>query len=82
MPEPRAIVINTGPLLALIAAMGDLGILKLLYERVVVPFEVCEEILAGCPSGFGVGKFQEDDFITRLDNPAIIQPYLRNSLDL
>jgi len=39
MPETNKIVINTGPLLALIAGLGDLKILNSLYEQVVVPYE-------------------------------------------
>ncbi len=42
MPEIKEIVINTGPLLALIAALGDLSFLKSLYKRVLVPLEVCQ----------------------------------------
>jgi predicted nucleic acid-binding protein len=41
MPE-SAIVINTGPILALIAATGDLSLLPKLYSRVIVPREVCD----------------------------------------
>ncbi|EFK10798.1 conserved hypothetical protein [delta proteobacterium NaphS2] len=41
MPESKALVINTGPLLALIAGTGDLSLLGQLYKRVLVPFEVC-----------------------------------------
>jgi predicted nucleic acid-binding protein len=47
MPETESIVINTGPLLALIAGYGDLSFLKKIYKRVLVPFEVCREIEAG-----------------------------------
>ena len=47
MPESRELVINTGPLLALIAGTGDLSLLGQLYKRVLVPFEVCQEIEAG-----------------------------------
>ncbi len=52
MPETEKLVINTGPLLALIASVGDLSLLELLYRRVLVPFEVCQEIEAGGTSGF------------------------------
>jgi hypothetical protein len=45
MPETRELVINTGPLIALTAALGDLGLLSALYQRVIVPLEVCDEIL-------------------------------------
>ena len=44
MPETEEIVMNTGPLLALIAGFGNLTFLTLLYRRVLVPFEVCQEI--------------------------------------
>ena len=40
--EKKELVINTGPIIALVAAMGDLGILQNLYSRVVVPQKVCE----------------------------------------
>jgi predicted nucleic acid-binding protein len=46
MPEPRAIVINTGPLIALTAACGTLRLLGTLYGRVVVPLEASTEVLA------------------------------------
>ncbi len=82
MPETDAIVVNTGPLLALIAGWGELKILNRLYARVVVPFEVREEVLAGGSTGFGVDVFEDAGFLIKLDRPATIKPYLRNSLDL
>ena len=45
MPEKK-IVINTGPTIALVAAWGDLEILKELYKQVIVSHEVSQEILA------------------------------------
>jgi len=47
MPETERIVMNTGPLLALIAGIGDLSFLESLYAGIHVPFEVCQEIEAG-----------------------------------
>ena len=44
MPEIQEIVINTGPLIALVAGLGDLDILKM-YRSVYVPFEVAQELL-------------------------------------
>ncbi|MGK7919444.1 MAG: hypothetical protein AB4080_05485 [Trichodesmium sp.] len=41
MLKPAQIVINTSPIIALIAGLGDLEILHLLYTSVFVPFEVC-----------------------------------------
>jgi predicted nucleic acid-binding protein len=49
MPD---LVINTGPIIALTAALGSLQILDKLYENALVPLEVYSELLAGgknCP---------------------------------
>ena len=43
MPERKDLVINTGPLLALMASIGDLSLLEQLYNHVLVPFEVCNK---------------------------------------
>lgn len=41
MPDQsRAVVTNTTPLIALTAATGSLEVLRKLYTRVVVPYEV------------------------------------------
>jgi predicted nucleic acid-binding protein len=82
MPKTDKIVINTGPILALIAGLGNLNVLNSLYKRVVVPYEVCEEVMAGGSTGFGVRGFNDAGFLIKLDKPTIIQPYLLNSLDL
>ncbi len=82
MPETDTIVINTGPILALVAGLGNLSVLNSLYERVLVPYEVCEEVMAGDSAGFGVSEFDDADFLIKYNKPAQIQPYLLNSLDL
>lgn len=82
MPETKELVINTGPLLALIAGVGDLSLLELLYKRVLVSFEVCQEIEAGGSSDFGVSEFRRSSFIEKRSNPLTITPFLRNALDL
>ncbi len=82
MPERKDLVINTGPLLALIAGIGDLSLLEQLYNHVLVPFEVCQEIEAGGASGFGVNDFRRSSFIEKRLNPSKITPFLRNALDL
>lgn len=82
MPEAKEIVINTSPLLALIAGLGSLNVLKVLYKQVIVPYEVSGEIFAAGSAGFGIKEFDEADFLLKLNRPANIHPYLRNSLDL
>lgn len=46
MPD---IVINTGPLIAMVAATGNLNWLPSMYGRIVIPYEVLLEIEAGGP---------------------------------
>ena len=82
MPKTEDIVINTGPLLALIAGIGDLSLLERLYKRVLVPFEVCQEIEAGGYSGFGVSEFRSASFLEKRSTLIKITPFLQNALDL
>jgi len=45
MPDQvKVIVTDTTPLIALVAATGSLDVLRSLYTRVIVPYEVAEEI--------------------------------------
>ncbi len=82
MPDTTAIVINTSPLIALVAAVGDLTQLQTLYAEVWVPFEVCQEILAGGSSNFASVQFQAADWLLKQTMPLEIAPFLLNSLDL
>jgi predicted nucleic acid-binding protein len=83
MPDTRkSIVINTGPILALTAALGDLNILEKLYKRVIIPYEVCREILVGGPNDFAVKEFREAKWLEKRNKPLDILPHLFNSLDL
>lgn len=82
MPNSKEIVINTSPLLALSAALGDLSVLQSLYNQVFVPFEVCQEIEKGGLSGFSVAEFKTAYFLNKLNKPLIISPFLKNSLDI
>lgn len=43
----RSAVINTGPIIALVAGLSSLGILTSLYDRLVVPLAVWKELEAG-----------------------------------
>ncbi len=81
MPETQRIVINTAPLIALVAALGDLTVLPSLYTQVFVPFEVCQEILAGGSSGFAVAEFETATWLQKQQTPLNISPLLLNSLD-
>jgi len=82
MPETDELVINTGPLLALIAGIGNLLVLEMLYKRVFVPLEVCQEIEAGGSLNFGLSEFRESDFLKKQSKLMNITPFLQSSLDL
>lgn len=82
MPNPSPIVINTSPLIALVAGLGDLKILQSLYTNVFVPFEVCQEIIQGGKTGFGLAEFQSATWLKKESSPSLINPFLLNSLDI
>ena len=81
MPESKEIVINTSPLIAIVAATGGLEILRSLYQNVFVTCEVGQEILTGGPEGFAVKAFEKATWLKKLSSPLEISAYLRNSLD-
>jgi predicted nucleic acid-binding protein len=81
MPEMDKIVINTGPLIALAAACGDLTILSSLYTQVLVPLEVCQEMLAGNSVRFAVAEFEAANWLQKWPHPLEIAPIYANSLD-
>lgn len=81
MPDSKTLVINTGPILALIAATGDLQLLKKLYKKVIVTHEVKEEICYKGLNSFGVSEFKEATFLSQIDEPIKITPHLKNSID-
>jgi predicted nucleic acid-binding protein len=82
MPDRSAVLVsNTTPLIALTAALGSLDILKFMYARVVVPFEVAQEVRAGGQSSFGVDAFHQADWLDVQDQPVTLLPFLKNSLD-
>ena len=77
----RVLVSNTTPLIALTAALGNLDVLKFLYDAVVVPFEVAQEIRAGGQRCFGVDVFESADWLDVQVQPVKLLPFLENSLD-
>lgn len=77
----KTIVTNTTPLIALTAATGNLDVLRHLYARVIVPYEVASEISSGGQTCFGVDVFERSTWLEVKTAPTIITPYLNNTLD-
>lgn len=80
MPSIQDLVINTGPIIAIVAAWGDLRVLQL-YRRVWVPLEVCKEISAGGAAQFAVAEFKAAHWLKKRTQPLSIAPVLLNTLD-
>jgi predicted nucleic acid-binding protein len=80
MPRTRDIVIDTAPIIAIVAALGDLRILQI-YQRVWVPFEVWQEISAGGAAQFAVAEFEAAHWLQKRTSPLRIAPVLLNTLD-
>lgn len=81
MPSPERIVINTGPLIALVAGLGDLALLKELYQEVLVPAEVADEIATLRTSRFVQPEFERATWLTRWPAPLTLPPWLGSVLD-
>lgn len=81
LKQAKAVVTNTTPLIALTAAMGNLDVLRSLYSRVVVPYEVAAEIRAGGKDAFGLDVFEQASWLEISPSPVVLPPYLQNSLD-
>jgi len=78
---PKEIVVNTGPIIALIAALSELDIFRNSYNKVIVPYEVSDEILAKGKERFDAKIFQKDNWIIKKKKPVKLDPFLENSLD-
>lgn len=81
MPKTESIVLNTSPIITLVAALGNLNVLQVVYRQVLVPFEVCQEILAGGSTGFAVAEFEATSWLQKWPTPLEISPILLNSID-
>lgn len=82
MREPKPVLVtNTTPLISLVAATGNLDILKFLYARVVVPLEVAEEVRVGGKQSFGLDVFNGTQWLDIQAAKVTLQPFLSNSLD-
>ena len=80
MPKTTDIVINTAPIIAIVAALGDLRVLQI-YRRVWVPFEVWQEISAGGAAQFAVAEFEAAHWLQKRTSPLHLAPVLLNTLD-
>ena len=76
------IVINTGPILSIIAATGRLEVLGQLFNSVYVPKEVVDELTVSNAAKFGANEFVQSNFLIKEENLLEIKPMLLNSLDL
>jgi len=80
MPDTPEIVINTSPIIALVAALGDLSVLQM-YRDVWVPLEVSEELAAGGAARFALAEYQAAHWLHKRTQPLNIAPHLLNTLD-
>ncbi len=64
MPGQSDLVINTGPVLAL-AAAGHLQILRDLFPKVTVPYEVVQETEAGGRTQFAREEFRAASWLDK-----------------
>lgn len=49
---------------------------KTLYNQVLVPFEVCQEIFAGGYNGFAVTEFEAASWLQKWSTPIEVPSYL------
>ncbi len=61
----KVIVINTSPIISIISGLGSLEILGEMYDKVMVPFEVNEEINYKSSTKFGADIFNKSDFLIK-----------------
>ncbi len=80
MPKTQEIVINTSPLIAIVAALGNLRVLQL-YRRVWVPFAVCQEISTGGAVQFALAEFEAAHWLHKGAQPLNMAADLFNTLD-
>ena len=68
----RKIVINTGPVLALVAGLGNLELLSKLYDEVYVTKEVGAELMVDGIERFAAKEFEEAGFLIKIKEPLVI----------
>src|SRR5579859_4657321 len=81
MPSVRSdVVSNTGPVLAL-AAAGYLHVLRDLFTKVTVPYEVVQEIEAGGRTQFARDEFRAASWMDKRSVSVSVSPLLQSTLD-
>src|SRR5579859_4414191 len=81
MPSVRSdVVSNTGPVLAL-AAAGYLHVLRDLFTKVTVPYEVVQEIEAGGRTQFAREEFRAASWLDKRLGSISLSPLLQSTLD-
>jgi len=80
MPGQSDLVINTGPVLALVAA-GHLQVLSELFAKVIVPYEVVQEIEAGGRTQFAREEFRAASWLDKRGASIFLPPLLQSALD-
>lgn len=80
MTEPKRIVTNTGPLVAL-AGIGHLDLLGALYDDVRVPEQVHHEVLEGGTRGYDLSEYHRAHFLIITSLTATPDPILSGMLD-
>jgi len=80
-PDSKKLVINTSPMIALVASGNQLDILQRLYTEVIVPNEVAQEMRQAGEKGLAVTEFISASWLNCLPHPVKTSLYLQNSLD-
>jgi predicted nucleic acid-binding protein len=80
MTESRRIVVNTGPLIAL-SGIERLDLLDALYDKVMVPRQVHDEILQGGAIGKDTSVYLGAGFLQKTQLSIPIDPILSATLD-
>jgi hypothetical protein len=73
-------VVNTSPLLAL-AAAGHLDVLRERFARVIVPYEVTQEIEVGGRTQFALEEFRSASWLDKRSAGIPVSPLLQSTLD-
>lgn len=76
------LVINTSPIISIIAATGGLDILEYLYSDVIITKEVYEEIFSSSEKRFAKTGHFNQKFLHILEKPTEINIHLNNVLDI